>query len=195
MVGFEPKPLTVTAFERRADAEILYFRFGQDGWAFLLLDEPTGIVAIYSDHGNFTFAWPPSGRGEGVSLKSFLASTDTDYLACKFVPTRDAFDMEATAEDIKRQIFRSRRLRYLIDKTKARELYDDIEAARYEDMGPELFLERMSRELTEFLGDAPYEFLRYDHSMEWKHLKFGLLPPMIAEIRKLLKTPDPETAA
>ena len=86
--------LKIKTFERRDGAELYYARFEGSGWAILILDEGTGMVAIHSDWGDWTYSWPMPGRGT-PSLKRFLGKCDYHYLAGKFCRERYEFDVFA----------------------------------------------------------------------------------------------------
>ena len=56
------------------------FYFSEAPWFTVTICEDTGTVDVQSDHGDYCHKW----RGQAGKLKSFLASTGTDYIYDKF---------------------------------------------------------------------------------------------------------------
>jgi hypothetical protein len=59
------------------------FWFKNGGYAFYYLDNETGVFQIFSDWGNYAYAWPRHCRSEGESLLDFILHADRYYLTNK----------------------------------------------------------------------------------------------------------------
>ncbi|MCS3690895.1 hypothetical protein [Bradyrhizobium elkanii] len=94
-------------------------------WAFIYVDEKTGVFAAYSSFGTYAYCWAHIGTS---TLKEFLSELDFDYFMGK---TRGLelkqFDFHATIKGMKEFICDQRRQEAL-DKDEARDAWYDIEA-------------------------------------------------------------------
>ncbi len=183
--------LTAENFKRLTDAEFYYTRFDrQFGWAMIMLHEETGTVAIHSDYGDWVFSWPQPGRGEGT-LKEFICHGSYDYMACKFDSgRREEFNADATREAMIRRLLEERRAANsnclsTMTKSKARDLYDVLDNAEWSG-SVETFYHSIDDETKDWLGGDWYEGVAYDHSAKFYWLRDGILPALVAELRKTL---------
>jgi hypothetical protein len=81
-----------------ADAAPAVYRYSEpsSGWFVAFMDE-LGFVCIQSDYGDYAYRW--GSRGEGVGIRQFLLSCDTEYLLRKFSPNQ-VLDERATRNAI-----------------------------------------------------------------------------------------------
>ncbi len=168
------------------DAEVYFCRFNERaGWAMIMLHEQTGSVAIHSDYGDWLFSWPSPGRGQG-SLKDFICDGSYDYLASKFENGRkERFDLEQTVKNMEDKIAEAadeKPITWHQDRCAALNEWLNDEAPSE----PTLFIERMPEDLRELLGDSPWEDLVYDHEPRFYWLRDGILPALVAEIKKTI---------
>lgn len=98
------------------------------GWDYVWFsyDDEKGFIQISSSYGSWSYIW--SAMGEGVTLTEFFQKASDSYLVDKFFGAshKEYFDADKAVQDIKREIARERRDRYL-SKTTARELTDAIQ--------------------------------------------------------------------
>lgn len=77
-------------------------------WAYIVLDEATGLFSAHGSYGTFAFVWPPEYRSE--PLADFLSDLGFDYFVGK---TRGCsareFDQEATVRRLKKWIIDARK--------------------------------------------------------------------------------------
>lgn len=92
-------------------------------WAFIYVDEKTGVFACYSSFGNYNYCWNHIGTR---TLKEFLRGLDFDYFMGKTRSGYRRFDYDATVEGIKHHIIDSRRTAYL-SKEEAREAWKELD--------------------------------------------------------------------
>lgn len=92
-------------------------------WAFVYVDETTGVFSCYSSFGTYAYCWTHIG---GQTLKEFLRDLNFDYFMGKTRPGYWCFDAEATVKGIKLSIIERRRDGY-IDKSDARNAWADAE--------------------------------------------------------------------
>lgn len=181
--------LTVDNFHERTKAEVYSCRFDRTfGWAIIMLHEETGTVAIHSDYGDWVFSWPSPGRGEGT-LKEFICHGSYDYMASKFDSGRkEEFNADATHEAMVKDLIAERRAHHIYDMTKekAREIYDDLENAEWSST-VENFYATVEGEGKEWLAARNWhESVVYSPSAKFFWLRDGILPALVAELRKTL---------
>lgn len=92
---------------------------GLSGWGEIVLSSG-GFFAAVTDYGNYAFAWRHFGEGDFRKWFADLENS-TDYLLNKI--SNYEFDLESTCNEIKREIFSSRR-KELFTEEEAREEYD-----------------------------------------------------------------------
>lgn len=93
-------------------------------WAFIYLDEKTGVFTSYSSFGNYAYCWSHIGND---TLKEFLRDLEFDYFMNKtFGPETKIFDFNATIDGMKEYICDARR-QGVITKTMARDAWSEIE--------------------------------------------------------------------
>jgi hypothetical protein len=92
-------------------------------WAFVYIDEQTGVFACYSSFGTYAYCWTHIGER---TLKEFLRGLNFDYFMGKARPGYRRFDAEATVKGIKQSIIEQRRDGY-INKSDARNAWTDAE--------------------------------------------------------------------
>lgn len=181
--------LTAKSFFRRNDAEVYSCRFEKTmGWAIMLLHEETGTVAIHSDYGDWVFSWPAYGRGQ-CTLKEFLCDPGDsyDYLANKFEQGRkEKYDHEATKRKLSDTLLAEaadeKPITWNDDRVSDMRGWLEDEAPDH----PEMFIERLTDDWKELLGDEPWEHLVYDRAPSFYWLRDGILPALISEIRKTM---------
>lgn len=178
--------LIAVGFKRLPDAEIYACGFGRgSGWAYLIIDESSGIVSIVSDYGSWSNIWTPKAHGR-KSLKHFMVEGDFDYMARKFIPGEKMreFDGQKTIDYMKVAVIENRRARDF-DKDKARELWDRIDA-----MDPtassEGFFHDIDKEVGELFDWDYGGIARYSQTSEFLWLKYGVLPALVRDIKKTL---------
>jgi hypothetical protein len=181
------EPLKATSCEKSTGTEKYYYRFGTQGWAFMFLDEASGIVCLYTDWGNYSFSWHRPGRGD-CTLKEFLASSSPDYLACKFHNEKEILDVEKTKAELHDLISEAcDRKPKTWHEDRCKEMTDWLEDEFPSDAN-ELF-HALPDDLSELI-DGNYEsYFKYDRKPSFYMLRDGLLPPMLAELKKELQEP------
>ncbi|MDD5301475.1 MAG: hypothetical protein PHS14_00085 [Elusimicrobia bacterium] len=181
--------LKAEKFVRRTDAEVYSTRFDkQYGWAIIILHEETGVVAITSDYGDWTYSWPSPGRGN-CTLKEFVCHGSYDYMACKFEGGKpEEFDGAATRAAFTKRLFQQRRDRS-IQKEEARDVYDSLEACEWGGNVEGLYLSA-DEDLRKWMGSEWYEFNVFTRGHKFYWLRDGILPAIVDEIRKTLPTAE-----
>lgn len=183
--------LKARSFSSSEPCEVYSARFDACGWAIIFLHEQSGTVAIHSDYGDWVFSWPANGRGERT-IKEFICEAGFDYLAGKFEHGKEReFDLEATkkrlVEGLNETISGDPGL---ILKGTVAEMKEWLDEDCPEN--PILMNENMPEDWLKVTGGAPYEFFVYDHPQSFYWLRDGILPALIAELRKTL--PEKKTA-
>jgi hypothetical protein len=92
-------------------------------WAFVYVDEKTGVFACYSSFGTYAYCWTHIGDR---TLKQFLSGLNFDYFMGKTRRDYLRFDFDATVEGIKQHIKEGRRNGDLT-KAEARAAWGSIE--------------------------------------------------------------------
>lgn len=96
------------------------------GWAVVVVSDATGMLAITSDWGEWAFRWNLRGMPEGHTLTQFLATTDGDYVARKFLgAAAREYDPDGTKREWKAQICRLRR-EGMINRLDARAAWSEV---------------------------------------------------------------------
>lgn len=120
-------------------------------WATVAIHDETGLVAIVSDHGNWSYAWPPGNIGDNT-VHEFVARTGAEYAMRKMFPLRsyEAPDETLTRNAIKQEVLGARRRRE-ISYDEAREMFTTAEGwdGNFDDLP-----------LSDWLCDY-WEFVRY----------------------------------
>ena len=104
-----------------ADVERYAIRAGNE-WAYIYIDEGSGVFTSYSSFGNYAYQWRSIG---GATLKEFLSDLNFSYFMGKARSGYLRFDGEATIEGIKRTIVEQRREDCLTRK-EARAAWEDL---------------------------------------------------------------------
>lgn len=177
--------------ERRT-AEVLRFRIGHEYAVFTIENEPEQRrygLGIESSYGGYVYAWTHPGG----DFKGFLAQLDLGYVLSKMVGHDRAFDGQATADAIRKEIWQARRAGM---GRLPRGYYGesmDAETARAEwDSVPTLFesegdFERWQGETEFFKSDEPWRFYQDGpgaRSREFTRLYEVFWPAFAAELRK-----------
>lgn len=114
----------------KSTCEMYEFKFHGD-YAYVLIDESTGLFQVSSSYGTYGYSWPYHGR---KTFKHFILEIvrDSHYLLGK-VARADYFYEEETKEKWLKQICKDRYFSYDVElsKEEARELYDDIKEADF----------------------------------------------------------------
>ncbi|WP_024516941.1 hypothetical protein [Bradyrhizobium sp. Tv2a-2] len=94
-------------------------------WAFIYLDEETGVFSAYTSFGTYAYCWSHIGT---ATLKEFLSDIEFGYFMGKTIGRRDymEFDFHATIKGMKDYI-KERRRDGAVDKVEARDAWDDVE--------------------------------------------------------------------
>lgn len=92
-------------------------------WAFIYVDETTGVFSCYSSFGTYAYCWTHIGT---ATLKEFLSGLDFDYFMGKTRQGYRRFDPDATVKGVKEYIIERRRDGSL-DRTDARNAWTDAD--------------------------------------------------------------------
>lgn len=92
-------------------------------WAFVYVDEYTGVFAATGSYGTYAYCWTHRG---GRTLKQFLADLDFEYFMGKTRPDYKRFDFDKSIEGIKQRVIECRR-DGSIDQAQAREAWGEID--------------------------------------------------------------------
>jgi hypothetical protein len=92
-------------------------------WAFIYVDEQTGVFSCYSSHGTYAYCWTHIGT---KTLKEFLSRLNFDYFMGKTRRDYRRFDPEATVKSIKEYIIEQRKV-VALDRDEARKAWADAE--------------------------------------------------------------------
>lgn len=131
-------------------------------WAYVVIDEATGLFMAHGSYGSFCYVWPPAHRS--LPLVEFLSRLDRDYFMSKCrgrAATR--FDAAATAAHMHRLVLAARRQGECTRET-ARAAYDQITDGAEENHASERdFLDAIlnSDDLTDLLGQDLWDMLFY----------------------------------
>lgn len=108
---------------KKSTCEKYDIRFRRGEWAFITIDESTGLFQAHSSYGDYNYSWSCHGR---KSFKHFILelADDPSYFLGK-VSREDYFYADLTEESWKKQIIEDRREGYL-NQEQARELWDII---------------------------------------------------------------------
>ena len=96
-------------------------RVGHD-WAHISIDEETGVVAITSSYGDYTYIWRSIGTD---TLLEFVCGLNFDYAMGKFLGQRSCFDAKATIKSYREAILEYR-LRWDIEEDDARKYWNEL---------------------------------------------------------------------
>ncbi|KFX55810.1 hypothetical protein FDC50_15020 [Clostridium botulinum] len=113
---------------KKSTCEKYDIRFNRGEWAFITIDESTGLFQAHSSFGDYNYSWPYHGR---KSFKHFILelADDPSYFLGK-VAKDDYFYDDETKENWKKKIIEDRRENYL-NKEQARELWNIVEEIEY----------------------------------------------------------------
>jgi hypothetical protein len=125
-------------------------------WAFVYLDEEYGTFQCQSSYGTYAHIWGHIGKR---TLKEFLAGLDFDYFMKKARPGFCVFDYDKTVERMKQRIIDARRNGSSVDKNKARNAWQALEAIEYTN-SQDGFLYQVyhTSDLYDVLGSEFYEY-------------------------------------
>ena len=104
-------------------------------WAYIYIDEATGVFTCYSSFGTYGYCWQHRGN---ATLKEFLVDLEFDYFMGKTRPSYMRYDNDATVDGIKHFIIEQRRLGALSQEG-ARDVWNDLLHARDGDMRNEFW--------------------------------------------------------
>ena len=111
---------------KKSTCEKYDIRFNRGDWAFITIDESTGLFQAHSSFGDYNYSWPNHGR---ESFKHFILelADDPSYFLGK-VSKEDYFYADETEESWKKKIIEDRRGNGDVDLTQeqARELWDIV---------------------------------------------------------------------
>jgi hypothetical protein len=153
------------------------FRFEEYGtWCNATVNEQTGEFHIASDWGNWSHRWHVDSLGPRL-LTEFLLQCDPDYIVRKFQLNRPedlkkVKDDERTWEAVREYICAERREKR-ITKEKARHYWIEGDAWVHDE---NCDAENMDTDLSRFLGDEPWEFIRHRKSYNYEFLVHRLIP-------------------
>lgn len=179
--------------ERRT-AEVLRFRIGSEYAVFTIENEPERRrygLGIESSYGGYACAWTHPGE----DFKSFLAGLDLSYVLGKMVGRDDAFDGQATADSIRKEIWLARRYE-VYGPMRSPGYYGegmDAETARAEwDSVPDAFdseveFDRWQGDTEFFKSEEPWRFYQTgpgQRSCEFRGLYEMFWGALGAELRK-----------
>ena len=71
------------------------------GWAIFTVNDSTGELSLQSDWGNFSYRWNTGALGKGKTLTTFLAGTNSHYVAEKFGVVSTELDESETRKAIR----------------------------------------------------------------------------------------------
>src|ERR1700676_3747316 len=91
-------------------------------WAYIYVDEASGVFTSYSSFGNYAYQWRSIGN---ATLKEFLSDLDFSYFMRKTRNGYLRFDLDATIDGIKRYIIEQRRYGGLTSE-EARSAWNDL---------------------------------------------------------------------
>lgn len=168
-------------------AEVFVYRF-TEGWATYTLCEETGAFSIHSDWGDYTYMWPPFVRPRST-LKEFLVKADKWYIAMKLSygqseAFRRQFDLDATIEEIRKNICRERREGKLGSQY-ARELWEEIGTAE-PGLDERAFYDWLldgRDSIRSVLGPEVWEYFQYKKSMDYLFMQDSLIPFIQEELK------------
>ncbi len=166
---------------KKSTCEKYDIRFNRGEWAFITIDEPTGLFQAHSSFGDYNYSWPCHGR---ESFKHFILELAEDsYYFLGKVSKEDYFYADKTEESWKKQIIDDRREGDL-NKEQARKLWDIVNEIDYDSA------ECCQRELydneivSELYCEPWYAFEAVvDYSPGAKYFAKNIMP-MLAEIIK-----------
>lgn len=171
------KVLTITP-------EISAYRFWfKNGYAFYYLDHKTGVFQIYSDWGNYAYAWPAVCRGE-EGLLDFIKSADKYYLTTKLVQdlypdSRRIFNRDKTTAHVRYLICKARRDRSITAEI-AQSLWEWVKNFKYDDYMDDDrgFYERLQENgaFCAYIESDVCDSLKYDTSPAILFLQESLIP-------------------
>lgn len=162
-----------------------HLRFGDHGWACIILCERTGCVAVFSDWLSGTYRWNVSRSALGEeSLAAFIVRCDSWYLCNKLLHGQhEEVDVDATRTAIRTRIIKQRREKPFekLDQWDARELWD--EAANVEGVGT------MSNDMWRFLDGEPWNFIQHRETPAHRVMREEVVPLLQAAIREQVAAP------
>lgn len=114
--------MTIERYNILPDEAVLENHRGE--WAYIYIDDETGIFCAYSSFGIYAHQWCAIGTS---SMKKFVAGLDFGYFMGKTRPDYMKFSFEASVENVKNYICEHRR-NGNCSKDEARDAWEDISA-------------------------------------------------------------------
>lgn len=177
--------LKADKFEALEGCEFYSVTFAdRKGWAYLVLHEQTGLVAIISDYGSWSNVWHPKAH-QRSSLKAFICEGDFDYLTRKLLPSDrwEKFDLELTLKQLKKTLLENRRSgNSKAPKEDFRDVWDFLEAAEFEELTSEGLYNELPKEHVEVISEWVPELFVSVPTPEFMWLKHGILPALVTEL-------------
>lgn len=157
-------------------ARVIHVRFRPSGWATFTICESTGELSVQSDWGSWSYRWHVGARA-GLGLAEALARFDRDYVARKLEPDPEEICLEATRQNLRREVLEARR-EGRIDAEHARDLWDSSNyfCDVFEERCPSAALDDAPRDLQRFFGGEIYERFGHRDRHRFQVLRDGLLP-------------------
>jgi hypothetical protein len=185
-------------------ADVYRFRWPDYcSWAIFTVCNETGEFSVQSDWGIFAYRWNTDSLGASYAdLTEFLANTGPDYVMNKFCytkqeDTRDVFDRTATMKGWEEQITEYMEHRRLFDEDRPTEKQATKKMIRMRERMEEFLdqadgghpscvdiaLNDMDSKLWSFLGDEPYDTLKYRTATTVLICRDELLPRFFAHLK------------
>lgn len=174
-------------------ADIYSFRWPDySSWAIFTVCDATGEFGIQSDWGTFSHRWNTGALGPLTpTLTEFLPSCEPNYIMRKLLmvkqeDTQKIFDPEATQKHWDELIEEHKENGWISDKEnyearlreEMKEFFDLVD-----DYCLDIAIHDITNGLWEFLGQAPYECLRYQESTTVAICRDELIPRFLQYLK------------